>query len=147
MNIDGVKLFTVTKRCDDRGFFAEIFKANSEWMESPKQFSMTKTNAGVIKAFHKHKEQTDIWFVSSGMARVVLHENENFGVRTDVLYLGEDNCQILLIPKTIWHGYQVIGDKPVILFYITDKVYDRTNPDEWRLSPKHFGDDWSIVNR
>ncbi len=147
MNIGGVKIMPVTKHCDDRGFFSEIFKTDFEWMESPAQFSMTTTYPGVIKAFHKHLLQTDIWYVSSGMARVVLHENLPFGYKTDIFYLGEDNQQILLIPKTIWHGYQVLGNKPVTLFYITDKLYNKENPDEYRTDPNHFRDNWKIINR
>lgn len=148
MNINGVKIMPITKHCDDRGFFSEIFKTNSGWMESPKQFSMTKTNAGIIKAFHKHMFQIDIWYVLSGMAKVVLHEElPDDGIYTDVFYLGEDNCQVLLIPKHIWHGYQVLGNKPITLFYITDQIYNKENPDEYRTDPNHFRDNWEIINR
>ncbi|MBI3241699.1 MAG: dTDP-4-dehydrorhamnose 3,5-epimerase family protein [Chloroflexi bacterium] len=137
---------------DDRGYFREILREDDNLLRHFGQTSITKTYPGVIKAFHWHNHQDDIWYVASGMARVVLHDRREGsptkGV-TQVVYAGEDNPVIILIPIGIAHGYQVLGNQPVILFYHVTKAYDPKNPDEERIpwDDPEIGFDWSIQNR
>ena len=137
---------------DDRGYFREILREDDNLLRRFGQTSITKTYPGVIKAFHWHNHQDDIWYVASGMARVVLHDRREGsptkGV-TQVVYAGEDNPVIILIPSGIAHGYQVLGNQPVILFYHVTKAYDPKEPDEERIpfDDPEIGFDWSIQNR
>ncbi|MEX2033181.1 MAG: dTDP-4-dehydrorhamnose 3,5-epimerase family protein [Candidatus Colwellbacteria bacterium] len=137
---------------DDRGFFAEIAKFGEETFHEIKQTSYTETYPGVIKAFHWHKKQWDIWFVVGGNARVVLHDlrkgSKTFG-QTDVFFPGENNKLLVAIPPGVAHGYQVLGNKPVCLFYHTSKAYDPKNPDEYRISfdSPEINFDWSVKNK
>jgi dTDP-4-dehydrorhamnose 3,5-epimerase len=139
-------------RSDDRGYFREILREDDNLLRHFGQTSITKTYPGVIKAFHWHNHQDDIWYVASGMARVVLHDRREGsptkGV-TQVVYAGEDNPVIILIPSGIAHGYQVLGNQPVILFYHVTKAYDPKEPDEERIpfDDPEIGFDWSIQNR
>lgn len=137
---------------DDRGYFREILREDDHLLRHFGQTSITKTYPGVIKAFHWHNHQDDIWYVASGMARVVLHDRREGsptkGV-TQVVYAGEDNPVIIVIPSGIAHGYQVLGNQPVILFYHVTKAYDPKAPDEERIAwdDPEIGFDWSIKNR
>jgi dTDP-4-dehydrorhamnose 3,5-epimerase len=139
-------------RSDDRGYFREILREDDNLLRHFGQTSITKTYPGVIKAFHWHNHQDDIWYVASGMARVVLHDRREGsptkGV-TQVVYAGEDNPVIVVIPSGIAHGYQVLGNQPVILFYHVTKAYDPKEPDEERIAwdDPEIGFDWSIKNR
>jgi dTDP-4-dehydrorhamnose 3,5-epimerase len=137
---------------DDRGYFRELLRDDDQLLRQFGQTSITKTYPGVIKAFHWHNLQDDLWYVADGMARVVLHdlraESPTNGV-TQVVYAGEDNAVLILIPKGIAHGYQVLGNKPVLLFYHVTHSYNPKQPDEERIAfddPK-IGFDWSIQNR
>ena len=61
-----------------------------------------KTYPGVIKAFHYHERQDDLWFFPAGNAQVVLYdlrEGSPTKEETNVFNLGEDNPVLLLIPK------------------------------------------------
>jgi dTDP-4-dehydrorhamnose 3,5-epimerase len=103
----------------------------------------------VIKAFHWHQRQDDLWYVAAGMARVVLFDRRPgspTGGRTQVVYAGEDNPVLILIPAGIAHGYQVLGDRPVLLFYTVTQCYDPADPDEERIpyDDPVIGFDWSI---
>jgi len=116
------------------------------------QSSITMTYPGVIKAFHWHHNQDDVWYVVDGMARVVLYDRRpnspTEGV-TQVVYAGEDNPVVILIPIGVAHGYQVLGNKPVVLFYHVTQAYDPKQPDEQRIpfDDPQIGFDWSIQNR
>jgi dTDP-4-dehydrorhamnose 3,5-epimerase len=150
--INDVKIKTVKRYCDDRGFFSEILKEGEDTYHDVKQTSYTETFPGVIKAFHWHKKQWDVWFVVSGSAQVVLHDlRSDSGTlgETQVIVCGEDNPTVISIPPGVAHGYRVLGNKKVSLFYHTSEAYDPQNPDEERLDfddPK-INFDWNTKNR
>ena len=150
--IEGVKIKKLVKYADDRGFFMEVLRADDVLMEKFGQSSYTETYPGIIKAFHWHNRQDDLWFVSKGMAQVVLYdlrEKSPTKGETQVLYAGEDNPLLILIPKGVAHGYKVLGIKPMGMFYHTTESYNSDNPDEERIAfndPK-IGFDWNTKNR
>jgi len=137
---------------DDRGFFREILRDDDNLLRHFGQTAITKTYPGVIKAFHWHQDQDDIWYVASGMARVVLYDRRPDSPtvgETQVIYAGEDNPVSILIPTGVAHGYQVLGNEPVVLFYHVTKSYDPKAPDEQRINfdDPEISFDWSIQNR
>lgn len=150
--IKGVAIKKIISFHDDRGFFAEIAKFGEETFHEIKQTSYTETYPGIIKAFHRHKKQWDVWFVVKGQARVVLHdlrEGSPTKGQTDVFYPGEDNRMLIAIPMGVAHGYQVLGNTPMGMFYHTTEPYDPKDPDEEKIpfdSPK-INFDWMIKNR
>jgi len=137
---------------DDRGYFRELLRDDDNILRHFGQTAVTKTYPGVIKAFHWHADQDDQWYVAQGTARIVLYdrrpESPTFK-QTQVVYAGEDNPVLVHIPTGIAHGYQVLGDKPILLFYHVTKSYDPNNPDEERIAfdDPQIGFDWSIQNR
>lgn len=137
---------------DDRGYFREILRDDDALLKRFGQTAITRTYPGVIKAFHWHRDQDDLWYVADGMARIVLYdrrpESPTCG-QTQVIYAGEDNPVLILIPTGLAHGYQVIGHKPVLLFYHVTKSYDPAHPDEQRIpfDDPEINFDWSIRNR
>ena len=150
--INGVISKNLKTLTDDRGFLIELLKEGEPTFLQIKQTIYTEAYPGVIKAFHWHKKQTDIWFFSSGMVQVVLYdlrEDSPTFKETNVFYLGEKNQQLLLIPAGLAHGYRVLGSKPACLFYHTTEPYNLDNPDEERMpfDDPQIGFDWETKNR
>ncbi len=148
--IEGVVLKPLKVHCDDRGIFMELLRVDDPFFRKFGQTSFTLTYPGVIKAFHWHKRQDDLWFVASGMAQVVLYDlREDSPTRgeTNVFYLGTNNRQLLVIPAGVAHGYRVLGNEPVGLFYHTTHTYDPQ--DELRLpyDDPVIGFDWTTKFR
>jgi len=145
--IKDVKIKSIKRFADDRGYLAEIIKEGEETFCEVKQTSYTVAYPNVIKAFHWHKKQSDVWFPVSGNLQVVLYdmrEDSPTYQETQVIYAGEDNPQLIMIPPQVAHGYRVLGEKPAGLFYHTSEVYDPKNLDEERIEyndPK-IGFDW-----
>ncbi|MED3981902.1 dTDP-4-dehydrorhamnose 3,5-epimerase family protein [Priestia megaterium] len=147
MKIEGVKSKKLVKHCDDRGFFAEVLRDDDDLLSNFGQLSWSTSYPGVIKAFHYHEKQDDIWFFPCGNAQVVLYdlrENSPTKGKTDVYYMGENNPIILLIPKGIAHGYRVLGEKPATIIYCTTCSYNLLQPDEKRIpwNDPGIGFDW-----
>lgn len=74
--ISGVKIKKLEKHSDDRGFLAEILRDDENLMKKFGQSTFTKTYPGVIKAFHWHKKQDDLWFIFEGNARLCFTMSE-----------------------------------------------------------------------
>jgi dTDP-4-dehydrorhamnose 3,5-epimerase len=150
--IHDVVIKKLVTHSDDRGYFREVVREDDQLLTHFGQSSITKTYPGVIKAFHWHHHQDDVWYVVDGMARVVLYDRRpdspSHGV-TQVVYAGEDNPVVIRIPIGVAHGYQVLGNKPVVLFYHVTQAYDPRQPDEQRIpfDDPQIGFDWSIQNR
>lgn len=152
VGIEGVISKKLTKHCDDRGFFAEVVRDDENLLSHFGQLSWSTSYPGVIKAFHYHEEQDDLWFFPSGNAQVVLYdlrEHSSSKGETNVHYMGENNPSILLIPKGVAHGYRVLGEKPATVVYCTTKSYNPSNPDEKRIpwDDKEINFDWKTQNK
>lgn len=132
------------------GFLMEILREDDALLKKFGQTVFTLAYKGTIKAFHWHKKQDDLWFISSGKARVVLYDarkdSKTFG-KTQVIFAGVDDYKLIFIPVGVAHGYQVLSDEPVALFYHVTEMYDPKNPDEERIpydDPK-IGFNWNKV--
>ena len=150
--IRGVKFKKLTRNPDDRGFFSEVARDDEGLLSKAGQFSVAKTYPGVIKAFHYHEKQDDLWFFPVGNARVVLVDLREDSPTRGVIeqyFMGEDNPSTLLIPIGVAHGYQVLGNEPVVITYLTTESYDSVKPDEKRRdwNDPEIDFDWSIQNK
>lgn len=145
--IDGVNIKRLVRHCDERGFFLEVLRDDDALLERFGQTSYTMSFPGIIKAFHWHKEQDDLWFVATGSALVVLYDlregSPTQGV-TQTIITGEQDPSLIVIPAGVAHGYKVLGDKPLGLFYHTTRSYDPKDPDEERIpyDDPAIGFDW-----
>lgn len=151
--INGVKINKITTYAHDRGNFREILRNDDKLLKKFGQASLTVTYPGIIKAFHWHKKQDDLWYAISGNARVVLYDlrKESKTYRqTMQLCIGDQAEPILIvIPKGVAHGYQVLGNKPFTLIYFTTESYNAKKPDELRIpfDDSEINFDWTIKNQ
>lgn len=150
--INGVRVKQLKIFTDDRGLLTEVLKHGESTFAEIKQTTYTETYPGVIKAFHWHKNQADIWFFSKGMAQVALYDlrkDSPTHKETNVFYAGEKNPILLYIPPGIAHGYRVLGNQPAGLFYHTTEAYNCDNPDEKRIAfdDPEIGFNWETENR
>lgn len=145
--IEGVIIKDLARHCDERGYLLEIVRDDDGLLERFGQTTYTMTYPGVVKAFHWHSFQDDLWYVAQGEAMVVLHdlrEDSPTHGNTQVVYAGEHSPKLIVIPPRVAHGYRVLGDKPVGLFYHTTRSYDPRQPDEERIpfDDPSIGFDW-----
>ncbi len=140
---------------DDRGYFTELFRLGDAAATFTHGFQQAQVSAalsypGVIKAFHYHRRQTDLWAPVRGQFQVALldlrRESSSFG-RVNTLYLGEWRPWRLRIPAGVAHGYKSLGTDAALMLYATDRFYDPA--DEGRLAHDDPGInyDWSLQHR
>ena len=91
-------------------------------------FSMMYPN--VIKAWHRHRRQTDFWLCVVGNLKVGVHCDKSG--RTWLATIGEKRPGVMIVPPPLWHGCASIGHAPAGLLYYVTCAYDPENPDEDR---------------
>lgn len=139
--LNGFQKKKLEKNKDERGFLIEILRSDWEIIDKHiVQSNISISKPGVIRAWHRHERgQIDYIFVLDGKIKVCVFD-EVSGEMAEVL-CSSDEPLLLRIPGNFWHGYKVIGNKPALVLYFFNKLYDYTNPDELR---KPF-DDESII--
>lgn len=119
-----------------QGYLMEIVRADEGMLKKFGQSVFTVAYQGTIKAFHWHKKQDDLWFLATGKSRVVLYDmrkNSPTHGMTQVIFGGENDYKLIVIPSGVAHGYQVLSKKAALLFYHVTEPYDKKNPDEERI--------------
>ena len=150
--IQAVHLKRLAVHSDDRGFLMEVLKSDDPCFATIKQTTYTEAFPGVIKAFHWHQRQWDMWFFVRGMAQVVLYDLRPASPthrQTNVVVMGERAPGLLAIPSGVAHGYRVLGNEPAGLLYHTTEAYDPSDPDEERIpfDDPTIGFDWTTRPR
>ena len=152
--IQGVRVAPYPLWPDDRGYFLEVMRTARGL---PRDFNLESTQVsfahsypGSIKAFHYHRQQTDLWVPAAGMLQVALvdlrRDSATYAVK-NTLYVGALRSWQILIPPGVAHGYKVIGRDPASLVYVTDRFY---NPeDEGRIPYNHesIAYDWETQHK
>ena len=112
--IDGVELRPANKHADDRGWLAEIFRADDIKPDVlPAMGYISVTRAGITRGPHEHQKQTDMFgFLGPGNFRVKMWDNRKnsptYGAMMTI-EAGEESPVILLVPPGVVHGYTNIS--------------------------------------
>jgi dTDP-4-dehydrorhamnose 3,5-epimerase len=123
------------RACDVLGFTGD----GTVKMEG--DINITWAYPGRVVAWHRHRKQTDHWFVIKGFLKVGLMDDQR---QFRWVYLGENDRRVLSIPPGVWHGYMVLGEQEAVLMYYITSKYNPNQPDEDRLSVEEAGVDWSV---
>lgn len=142
--IRGVEVVELSRHTDDGGSFTELGRFAAGVAQAFPGFSLAQVNyseigPGVIKAFHLHRRQTDIWFVPPGDKMLLVL----IDVRADApepgapmrLVLGDGRSRMVRIPPGIAHGCRNLAPTGGRIIYFTDVQFSPApeSCDEGRL--------------
>ena len=131
----GVRWINSKVHTDNRGYFFEGYRETIHRAISGDyavQVNISVSKPMVLRGFHWHVKQTDMWTIASGMAQVVVNQDQEFDGR--VLAAGQG----VIIPPGTGHGFLALSD--LVLIYAVTHEYDREDPDENGYSAFHYGD-------
>jgi dTDP-4-dehydrorhamnose 3,5-epimerase len=131
-SIEGVALQTLRRFNEDGGSMTELGRFAGGLLSSAAGFELAQLNfsvvePGVIKAFHVHHRQTDVWFVPPEDRVVVVLVDVRDGSPTakiaTKLMLGDGSSRLLRIPPGVAHGCRNIGAASARIVYMTDVAF------------------------
>ena len=148
--IEGVQLIPLDVHVDDRGYLIEIVRATDPYLPKFGQVYVVGDQVrGVIRAFHKHAELWDFFFISHGAAKFVLKDDRPQSAtyrQMETYVLTQRNPALLVVPPGVYHGWMSLEDDTQMISTASE-VYRRDNPDEVRIPPDSFGDVWTVKGR
>jgi len=130
---DGGSMTELT-RLNEHGFFDNEFNGFQV-----RQVNYSTLEPGVIKAFHVHKRQYDVWYVppEDRVLLVLVDLREEAASRRKVLkvLLGGGDSMLVKIPPGVAHGCKNIGTGTAHLIYFTSEHFspEPATTDEGRL--------------
>ena len=136
--INGVQTKQLRVIPDERGYLMEMLRCDDELFVKFGQVYLTVAYPGVVKGWHFHKTQNDIFFVVKGMIKLVLYDQRDDSPTFKVLnefFIGERNPMLVTIPSGVVHGFKGVGVEPAYLINLPTEPYDYANPDEFRIPP------------
>lgn len=144
--IEGVELKTLVTHNDERGFFRELIRSTDPMFAAGfGQWSLSRMNTGVIKAWHIHQIQWDWWYIARGAVKVALHdtrESSSTFRQIQEFILGDDYPSgVVAIPPGVAHGCKVLQG-PADLFYITSQIYNPQDEGRIPYDDATIGYDW-----
>jgi dTDP-4-dehydrorhamnose 3,5-epimerase len=148
--IKDVSVIELVARVDDRGYLVEIIRATDpHFTKFGQVYLVGDLTRGTTRAFHKHEELWDWFFISHGSAKFVLVDDRP-GSPTykeqNTFVAGTRNPSLLVIPPGVYHGWMSLEDDTQMISTASD-IYNRAKPDEVRIPPDSFGDVWSVKGR
>ena len=142
--IEGVQIVELKRFTDDGGSFLELARLQQGAATALPGFECRQVNysemdPGVIKAFHLHRRQTDVWFVPPGDKMLVVLLDVRAGSRSRGaqrrLVLGDGASRLLRIPPGVAHGVKNLGPARGRIIYLVDVQFspDPDQSEEGRL--------------
>ncbi len=153
--IEGVHFIDVPHFTDDGGTFIEVARLTDglhDWAHgiSARQISFSEMLPGVIKGFHLHYNQEDVWFVPPSSRMLVGLHDARKGSPTEEatmrFVMGGGKAKLVVIPRGVAHGLRNIDDKSGFVFYLVSQQFDKDDPDERRLPWDLLGEEfWEVT--
>lgn len=134
--IQDVKIKSLKQVFNDRGNLLEIQRCDEEIYPGFGQIYLTTTFSGIIKAWYRHQHQIDQLIPIQGVMKLVLFD-ENSASPTEQLHefiIDAMKPQIIQIPPYIWHGFQAIDSKNLILMHLNNRPQQLDCLDEERIN-------------
>jgi dTDP-4-dehydrorhamnose 3,5-epimerase len=140
--IEGVQVCELTTHADERGFFREIIRVTAPGVA---QISHSLVYAGVVKAWHLHRRQTQWNYVVCGLIEVALHDTRQDSAtyrKTMELLVGDNQpSRVYAFPPGVAHGYRCLSG-PMHIIYMTSGVYDLSDEARIPHDDPAIGYDW-----
>ncbi len=116
--IDGVQVIPLKKICDERGMIMHMLKKTDPHFEQFGEIYFATAYPGVVKGWHEHTRQVQMYACIVGMIKLVLYDNRPKSPtirQLAELFIGEDNYQLVRIPTGVINGWKNIGTDTAIL--------------------------------
>lgn len=147
-DISGVEVRPLQYHEDDRGWLAEMFRADQPSKAGypmPIMGYASLTHPGITRGPHEHEHQTD-WFCFFGPSRfkLVLWDNRpnspTYRHRME-LEVGEGpHATLVIVPQGVVHGYKNIGTVDGLVVNLTNQLFKGVNRKERADEIRHEAD-------
>ena len=134
--IEGVVVESLEQIIDDRGSILHMLRSDSELFTKFGEIYFSEIRSGVIKAWKRHKKQTQNLAVPVNKIRLVIFDprpDSKTQGKIKEYELGRPNHYMLIqVPPMVWYGFQALGGQTALIANCCDQPH---NPEEKELLP------------
>ena len=113
----------------------EILRRDEELFQQFGQAYVSACFPGIVKAWHCHRLQFDVFCCLAGNLKVGLYDDRpDSGTRgqTQALVIGALNPALVRIPPLVWHGFMALAGETAVVLNLPTELYNYREPDELR---------------
>ncbi len=127
-SIDGVLVTALRQIVDERGAVLHHMRSDAPEFTIFGECYFSEMVPGAVKAWKRHREQTQHLAVPIGRVRFVVYDDRESSPSRgiiDIMELGRpDDYNRVCIPKGLWYGFTCISDKPALIANCADRPHD-----------------------
>ncbi|MBY0316980.1 MAG: dTDP-4-dehydrorhamnose 3,5-epimerase [Bdellovibrionales bacterium] len=152
-DIEGLKLFTIRKFQDDRGYFMERYNSN-EFTKHGVQIHFVQDNHSyshprVLRGLHYQWEPAQTKLVTCLKGKIydvavdIRQGSKTYGKHVSCI-LDSENPQWFLIPPGFAHGFCVLGDQPAEVVYKVDAFWGAKGEGAIHFADRELDIQWPV---
>ena len=149
--ISGVTLTELRQISDERGALLHMLRCDAPEFVCFGECYFSEVLPGAIKAWKRHRIQTQNLAVPVGRIRVVIYDDREESItrgQLQELELGRPDAYLRLrIPPRLWYGFACMDDKPALLANCTDLPHEPTESEQCPPNHPTIPYTWTLVNK
>ena len=126
--IDGLMVTGLRQIIDERGAVLHHMRNDAPEFTSFGECYFSEMVPGAVKAWKRHREQTQNLAVPIGRVRFVVYDDRGLSPTRGGLQIVElgrpDDYNRLCIPKGLWYGFTCLSDQPALIANCADLPHD-----------------------
>jgi dTDP-4-dehydrorhamnose 3,5-epimerase len=146
-NIAGVYVTELKQIADERGAVLHMLRCDSSDFTQFGECYFSEVLPSVIKAWKRHREQTQNLAVPVGCIRLVIYDDRDNSVtrgKIEILQLGRPDAYYRVrIPPNLWYGFTCTSDVPALLANCSDLPHDPSDCEIIEMDDKSIPYSWS----
>ena len=147
--IDGVIAAKLRQISDNRGSVLHMLRSDEPDFVRFGECYFSEVLPGAIKAWKRHRVQTQNLAVPVGRIRLVIYDDRKGSTTWGEvlnLELGRPDAYLrLLIPPGLWYGFSCIGARPALLANCADLPHDPTESEVRMFNDPAIPYAWTVV--
>ena len=128
VEIEGVIIQPLKQITDSRGSILHMLRNDSDLFKTFGEIYFSEIHSGMIKAWKRHKKQTQNLSVPLEKIRLVIYDNRpTSNTKGKILEyeLGRpEHYRLIRIPPMVWYGFQALGNQTSLIANCTDLPHD-----------------------
>lgn len=149
--IEGVTLTPLRQISDERGAVLHMLRSDASEFTRFGECYFSEVLPGAIKAWKRHRIQTQNLAVPMGRIRIVIYddrEGSSTRGRVQVRELGRPDAYLRLhIPPGLWYGFACLGNTPALLANCADLPHDPKESELLPVNESGIPYDWERQNK
>jgi dTDP-4-dehydrorhamnose 3,5-epimerase len=130
---------------DDRGAVMHMIRSDAPYFKQFGEVYFSIVNAGVVKGWKLHKEQTQFFAVPSGNIKLVLmdyREGSDTFKEIQEIIIGEDDYKLVKIPVGVIYGFQSLNNQKAMIANCADIPHSKGEAQAFDLNDSNIPYVW-----